>query len=144
MDRAKNYGIDFGLSLEQYIRMAEDAGIGPEQIGRRRGEYCVGRLGDQGGYFVGNCRFITVEQNHKEKVQNGGHARASAKVRGKPNTKLAKRFILTSPEGVVYEGSNVSEFCRKHGLDQPNVSALCRGALKKHKGWTGEYNNGSK
>lgn len=51
----------------------------------------------------------------------------------------AKRFRLVSPEGVVYEGLNVSEFCKQQGLNRSNVITVCSGKAKLHKGWSGEY-----
>lgn len=159
--RAKAYGVDFQLTLEQYKALAVEAGIEAEQIGRCKGEYCVGRLGDVGPYTVGNCRFITVSQNHKEKVLNGGQARQTAKVKGIPNEKVARKltgrnkheyanlahladcnskyFRVVSPTGEVFEGKNLNEFCKTHSLTQANLSAVCRGQAKHHKGWTGEY-----
>lgn len=56
------------LTFEEYIGLAIDAGIEtPHQIGRLPGQYQLGRLGDMGDYEIGNCRFITKEENQKEK-----------------------------------------------------------------------------
>lgn len=85
-DRAKYNGIEFNLSFNDYVNMAVEAGINsPDQIGRNSGKYCVGRIGDLGGYTNGNCRFITTDHNHKEAVINGAYKRSSEKLTGRKN-----------------------------------------------------------
>lgn len=77
---SKARGIQCTLTLDQYVKLAKKANIkSPAQVGKKKGCYQLGRIGDKGGYTLGNCRFITVEQNQKEKVLNGGSARAGKK-----------------------------------------------------------------
>lgn len=155
------------ITFEQYIDLAVDAGINdPSQIGRSEGQYQMGRLGDNGGYEIGNCRFITVEQNRIEKKVNGGTYRGCSH-RGmskethkglasmvetrmgwnkKTHTgiasqalKLSKEYRIVSPNGIIYTGRNISEFCAEHNLCKVSMAAVCRGSQKTHKGWTGTY-----
>ena len=63
---AKKEGISFSLTLEEFIQLLEDAGITEEEIGNT--EYHLARYKDQGGYKIGNCRFITHIENRNEKI----------------------------------------------------------------------------
>lgn len=53
--------------------------------------------------------------------------------------KNSKDFRLKSPSGKVYKGRNLNEFCKKHGLNQGNLAAVCRGDRPHCGGWTGYY-----
>lgn len=48
----------------------------------------------------------------------------------------AKQCILVSPDGVVVEVYNLSEFCRENGLCQSHMSNVYTGKANQHKGWT--------
>lgn len=48
-------------------------------------------------------------------------------------------FELISPTGEIYTGTNISNFCKQHNLKVPSISQICKGTLKKYKGWTGKY-----
>lgn len=50
--------------------------------------------------------------------------------------KISKTYYLTDPEGNDIVVTNLSEFCRKMGLDQGNMSAMYKGKYKSCKGWT--------
>ena len=69
---SRGYGRECKLTFEQYTQLAIDAGISHLDIGQSLDSYCMGRLGDSGDYELGNCRFITHRQNHKERCENGG------------------------------------------------------------------------
>lgn len=56
------------------------------------------------------------------------------KVTGKEN--LCKEFRLMSPDGVLYEGKSIIEFCRKNNLNSSSISAVLLSKRKSHKGWT--------
>lgn len=61
------------LTFYQYMVLAREAELtSPDQIGNKPGLYQMGRLGDEGPYKVGNCRFITHEQNLQEQLENTG------------------------------------------------------------------------
>lgn len=53
--------------------------------------------------------------------------------------KLSKKYRLVSPQGEVFEGKNLSEFCRQNDLLQGCMSNVLSGRKKHHKGWTGEF-----
>lgn len=167
-DNAKAKGVSCLLTLSEYIDLAKEAGISrPDQIGKNIDKYQLGRFGDVGNYEIGNCRFITMRQNLEERQLNGGNAAISEKMVGRTkytservfqqseairgrtklthngvldqSIKVSKKFRLTSPEGVIYEGLNLSEFCRTMGFNQGLLASVCRGSKKSYKGWTGEY-----
>lgn len=124
------------MSFESYIDLALEAGITePGMIGCGAGQYQMGRYGDKGDYRVGNCRFITKEQNTSERLDNGGYVRGAIKIA----EKLSKQFCVVSPSGVVHEGLNLSAFCREHGLTLSNMSNVCNGKTEHHKQWRGRY-----
>ncbi|KAA1013012.1 hypothetical protein FVF58_09485 [Paraburkholderia panacisoli] len=59
------------LTFSQYMTKVRDAGISsPAQIGRKRDQFQMGRIGDVGDYEENNCRFITAYQNHCEARAN--------------------------------------------------------------------------
>ena len=149
---AKRRGIPCDLTLVQFKRLLTRAGIELEDLGRTRGKYHLARKGDKGSYTIGNCRFITVEQNHAEKHQNGGTAAAGLKRRGKNGLtkenhvgtarqadKISRNFRAIDPTGKKYSGKNLTEFCKSHGLNFLLMSRVCRGQRFHHKGWAGEY-----
>ncbi|USE39539.1 hypothetical protein [Endozoicomonas sp. SCSIO W0465] len=64
---AKKVNIPFDLTQDEYLQLAFNADITePKQIGRGSNAYQLGRIGDTGGYVMGNCRFITQKQNKAE------------------------------------------------------------------------------
>jgi group I intron endonuclease len=46
-----------------------------------------------------------------------------------------REFALLSPEGELHTGSNVTAFCRAHGLQQQNITQVLLGNRHSHKGW---------
>jgi hypothetical protein len=146
------------LSFEEYIKLAYEAGVKqPSEIGKSIGSYQMGRLGDQGDYVVGNCRFIKMSQNLAERAENGGNARTAEAMRKrmtgvrkethpgvasmakKITERNSKRFKAVSPTGVVYDGENLKEFSLKQGLNPIAMYQVCSGKYKQHKGWKVEY-----
>lgn len=68
---AKDLGITFTLSLQEYLELASKANlISPEQIGRTNSSYQLARYKDLGGYTKDNCRFITQLDNIKERNEH--------------------------------------------------------------------------
>jgi len=53
--------------------------------------------------------------------------------------KQSKHYRLVSPSGEIFEGKNLTEFCKQHGLHQGCMSNVIAGRIKHHKGWTGEF-----
>jgi hypothetical protein len=173
------------LTVFDYINLAKDASIHyPSKIGRKLGQYQMGRLGDAGDYILGNCRFITKEQNLLERIENrvfdeyakvartrnkhnhDGVRRSSDMRRMMGNTSFGVReaaairlgqtkydtpgllsmsetkikfFRVVSPFGDEYIDKNLTEFCKCHSIGSGNMSEVCAGKAKHHKGWTGNY-----
>lgn len=66
-------------------------------------------------------------------------AKASNTSRGVINI---KKYILISPEGIVYKTPNgLTDFCRHKDLTRANLIAVVKGRRKHHKGWTIKYDN---
>jgi hypothetical protein len=89
-----------------------------------------------------------MSESQKGKVNKGSLAAAKIKkgttIYNNPSVakqadKLSKFYSLVSPDSVVHEGKNLSEFCRQHNLNQGCMSNVLTGRKKHHKGWTGEY-----
>lgn len=72
--------IENEITFPLYMAKAKTAGLtSPSDIGQHRGQYQMGRKTDRGPYTKASCRFITVEQNQKERKLNGGTAIAIEK-----------------------------------------------------------------
>lgn len=149
-DTSKQRGHSFNLSFDEYMRLVKDAGLSHHnQIGKSIDSYQMGRIGDIGPYSSGNCRFITKRQNQIESKENGRTNLIWANRAGanKSNDmsiaagalKQSKNFRLTSPNGEVFVGRNLTEFCHKNNLNRGEMSSVCAGKVKHHKGWVGEY-----
>lgn len=71
------------LTMDEYLLLAYDAGvIHEDDIGPGKGKLVMGRVGDVGDYILGNCRFITSEDNAYEKLDNGGFKSMAEKMKG--------------------------------------------------------------
>lgn len=148
--RAKYEGKTCSLTFEDYISLAKEANIlDPNLIGLKKDDFCMGRIGDQGGYELGNCRFITMAQNQAERIANGGSISQSAKLTGRTKInhkgvasaaeKNGRAFKVCSPEGLVYEGNNLTEFSQNMGLAPTSMYYVCQNPGRSRKGWTGMY-----
>ena len=60
---ANGVPIDFRLTMEDMVKLFNDANITPDQIGKGAGEYCLMRNDDIGHYEVGNCFFGLSSSN---------------------------------------------------------------------------------
>ena len=47
---------------------------------------------------------------------------------------ISRDFCVISPKGIIYEGTNVSKFCRDNNLGE-KFKELVRGKIKSYKGW---------
>lgn len=74
-----------------------------------------------------NLEWTTIRKNILHALSNGIHSVKYKKCR------------LVSPTGEVFIVDNLSEFCRKHNLQQPNLHKVLAGIRKSHKNWKGEY-----
>lgn len=57
------------ISFFEYLDMIECAGLRPNMIGLRRGQYHLARYNDTGPYTKDNCRFIPQEKNQAERKE---------------------------------------------------------------------------
>jgi hypothetical protein len=58
-------GIPFSMTFEEWWEIWQQSGHWSER-GRERGKYQMARLGDRGGYEVGNVKIILSEDNRAE------------------------------------------------------------------------------
>jgi hypothetical protein len=70
--------------------------------------------------------------------------RASRK--GKPLSETARLLIsnpyyLVSPEGEVFEGKNITQFCKEKNLNASAIGKLIKGKFKQFKNWTTSIRN---
>ncbi|BDD79902.1 hypothetical protein [Burkholderia phage FLC9] len=172
LQAARARDLDSVLTFSQYLDKVVNAGLTePSSIGRRKGQHVLGRVGDVGNYTEESCRFITVEQNHKERFENGRHINgyrrrgdemigqtkdtsdryrksSEAKVgktkltdpgHARQAQAIAKTFVMVAPDGTEHQGTNLFEFCQKHGLSATGMYDVFAGRRKHHKGWKGSY-----
>ena len=52
---------------------------------------------------------------------------------------VAKRYIVTTPDGEEIEVFNLHKFCREFGLDSPNMRGIITGKREQHKGYKARY-----
>jgi hypothetical protein len=62
---AKDRGIEFLLSFEEWLNIWQDSGHLHER-GKKKGQYVMARFGDKGPYAVGNVKIITFADNTRE------------------------------------------------------------------------------
>jgi hypothetical protein len=168
MQASRSRGVGSDLTFYQYLIKVTTAGLSePAQIGREKGQFVLGRVGDVGRYTEESCRFITVEKNHSERFENGMHLQYVESLKGQTKetsdrlrkvsealsgrTKethagyqsvseaKSKNFVLIAPDGKEYRGSNVKEFCALHGLNEFGIYNVFAGRRTHHLGWTGYY-----
>ena len=60
--------IEFKLSFQDYVNLVYEAGLKSSDLGYKGKGYVLGRYHDKGAYEVGNCRFITQDENVAERV----------------------------------------------------------------------------
>jgi hypothetical protein len=58
------------ITFIEYLDDMKRAGLRPNMVGLRRGQYHLARFNDKGAYTKGNCRFIPQHDNQKERREN--------------------------------------------------------------------------
>ena len=71
--KAKKQRDPFLLSPLELIGLLSDAGITIYDVGQTTEKYALARNDDSGNYEIGNCRFITVNENIREKKARKCH-----------------------------------------------------------------------
>jgi hypothetical protein len=67
--RAKQRGIPFAMTYEEWLRTWNDSGH-LHQRGTRSGNFVLGRRGDVGGYASSNVEIVSIQQNTWEAAQH--------------------------------------------------------------------------
>ena len=60
------YDVKFLLSDDEVLSLLREAGITWDDVGRGKGKYQLGRYKDSGHYEIGNCRYISSDENREE------------------------------------------------------------------------------
>lgn len=90
-DDAADRGIAFLLTFDEWLALWVASGHLHER-GKRKGQYQMGRFGDQGPYAVGNVEIVTVEQNRAAQVLTKEHCSRPGSKNG--NAKFTEKDIL--------------------------------------------------
>jgi hypothetical protein len=67
--QARMRKVPFTITLDEWIKLWADSGKW-EQRGRRKDQYCMSRIGDKGGYELGNV-FIQLQVDNVKDAQLG-------------------------------------------------------------------------
>lgn len=83
---------------------------------------------------------IIVSEETKNKMSKAHYGKKNH-FYGKHHTKetilkKSKSYELMSPTGELFEGKNISNFCREHNLSVSHISQVLNGKRNHHKGWT--------
>lgn len=134
--RAKKRGIAFHLSIVEYSQLLQEAGITAEDVGQGASDYCLGRYNDEGDYKIGNCRFITASQNHKEGMISkpihclslGGGSHDSVK----GNKHYSSRGYVVTPWGTFETLQQAAD----HPLATCNSKTVCKRIHRQESGYS--------
>lgn len=91
---AKQEGILFLLSFEQFQTLITDANLKSSDLGFSGNRFDLARYNDTGNYEVGNCRFISHAENMKERVISEA---TKEKLRRQWDGKRRKMIMLICP-----------------------------------------------
>ena len=113
--------IEFRLTFDEWLDIWTTSGH-YEEMGRKRGQYCMSRYNDIGHYEVGNVFIQLFEQNRKDAVEgftlsSSQKAAMMSKVVGVPKSEehkqkisIARRKAIMTPKG---ECSSILEAASK-------------------------------
>jgi hypothetical protein len=122
----------FGLSEKERSENAKKAGNKCKELG-------VGIC----GLTIEQRRDIQKRSVEKQKQNKTGifgltaEQRAEIGARNGERNKilLTKKYSFISPDGKLFEGTNVSQFCREQNLSNSMMCRVLNGKRKQHKGW---------
>ena len=127
-DNAKRRPVPFTLTFEQWLEIWEQSGH-LDEYGRAPHEYCMGRIGDRGGYEVGNVYITTNEQNRQEYYERGDSL--ETRVRKSESGKIRAQLF---PEQIIHlraNRGNNSETTRRK-ISESNTGRVGGFAGKRH------------
>lgn len=88
------------------------------------------RDGNKKNNNVNNLEWVTSLENLEHSYKYLGRSNAQGH-----ESKCAKEFLVTSPEGVEMVICGLNAFCKAEGLLQGEMSNVVTGRAKSHKGW---------
>lgn len=130
-------GGEFGIPKEDLIKTGKRNGtyVYENKIGifsyDKETKSNIGKIGGTIAYQnkLGIHSHTREEKSHYGK--KGGLIRAE---------QLSKTFELLSPDGILYKGKNITQFCKKHNLQVSGISQLLNGKVSNYKGWNNPNN----
>lgn len=80
-------------------------------------------------------RIFTDE--HRKKISQANKGRQMAHSRRVSKEYVAKKYVITAPNGDVYNVTGLPEFCKTHNLCRSVMAEVASGKIKQghHKGW---------
>ena len=79
-------------------------------------------------------RGIPKTEEWKQKASVAAKNRSPESERNRAKS-LMKRYIVTSPAGIIFDIVGLKDFCKEYGLNYPSLCMVVSGALKHYKGW---------
>lgn len=135
---AKTMGNEFHLTLHEFCTLMKEAGLKSSNLGLNGNHYDLARYGDTGPYEIGNCRFITHQENVKE--CESGRSKLPKFIR--LGQEALKRDRLENPEKYrkIYRDRVVySEYFKRRKEEAAKREAERRSNLDPR--YTGEHNS---
>ena len=99
-------------------------------VGHRPSGMSLDRIDNDGHYVAGNLRWATPSQQ----MSNRRNYTRNFRVRNE----VAKKFVVTTPEGEQLIVLNMAEFCRQHGLTNSILHRTIKGKYA-HKGYRAQH-----
>lgn len=111
--------IEFKLTFQDFVNLVYEAGIKSSDLGYKGKRYVLGRYRDKGPYAIGNCRFITQEENIAERTEKD-YVWVDVGLHGKKDT-------CTS-----YTANKKCSVCGKR-VRNNNITGMCGKCYKKYR-----------